>query len=135
MPAPLSEARALFEKMGYTVVHTWYESHGDGGLVVMQRPGCCAPDVMVLAYDRRNEVARIFPEDRGRDYLLAKEILEDPDSGWEPVSRGKVSPCCTAEFRDYHYGNFKYVRIVQVAGHGAYAVKIGADEAGKASWY
>lgn len=142
MSKNLQTAVELFKDMGYEVVHMFYDSHGNGGSVILQRERLSSmlkPDVMVIAYDRNQNVLRIYQETENKDYLLAKEILKDirsEEPEWELIGNAKVSPCATAKIMDYHnmYSD-EYIRVTSIAGHGTYASKIKASEAGKVSWY
>jgi hypothetical protein len=131
---PLLEVEHFFEDMGYVRVHVWEETHGEGGSVFMQRPGHGLPNVFVIPFDRSHRVSGFYQLHEHRDYLLAAEILDDPDSSWKPVGREKVSPCATEAHQDYKHKIFDhYVRIEAVAGHGAWAFPISKKEAGRRS--
>jgi len=132
----ISQVIEVLKGMNYTVVHEWYESHGDGGVMYFQRPApfSCKPDVVSVAFDCDRNATRFVSPRGNEDYLLAAEIIADVhNETWEPVSPKRISPCCTAAWQDYCYNGVypRYVRVSSIAGHGTIAVVISKDEVGK----
>ena len=132
-PQPMRQTLA---DLGYERVHTFYDSHGNGHQETYQRRGPTQRNV-VLYVDQDGGLTE-FGTEAGlnfRDYLLARDILErrDPDTErWVPVAERRVSPCGTAEFRDYKDTLYdRYVRVTSVGGHGDWARPIKPDEAGQ----
>ena len=152
-----SEFRKMLMDLGYTPVHVWYESHGDGSHETFQQTAhpLKGTDVLhpVSKWGGKFCIFTVYVESDGtvsgfnqeissHDYVLATQIREDqklrPKENREylPV-QDHVSPCGTASCHDFEKKRFykdempKYFRISGVAGHGEYAYPVEEKEVKK----
>lgn len=127
-----SEMRSIIERMGYKLVHTWYESHGEGNHTFHQdRIGSRA---IVVCSNRTGRLTTFYKDNRRYDYLLAaeiekdlKEAEEDPEAyiSYRLLSQESFSACHTASWFDVlERGARKAYRVHRVAGHGSYASEL-----------
>jgi hypothetical protein len=129
-------------EMGYILVHTWYESHGEGGSHTLQSPQYMINNLcrkMIVSFNRNGEATGIREEVDTHNYVRARVIREeiredekdkvsDRHRRWTKVGH-YTSACCTSGADTYVNRNGDYIRIVGVAGHGEYAVPVTKEEA------
>jgi hypothetical protein len=122
------QARELFEGMGYQHVHTWEESHGNGGQDMYERLSpmmLCKPQILCVSFGQGGVCTHLSFRDDG-SFLLAREVLEGDD--FEKVGHSKTSACCTASSTNYRpkpglgLTTKCFVSVSSVAGHGTKAV-------------
>lgn len=123
----------IIQLTGWTKVHTWNESHGNGHDDIYQRdmsmggePWSAGKVTLLTVCTRRGQSTSIRTETSSHDYLMANAIRANP-TRYAPVGDRAVSPCCTAghdDFSDAVTGDT--YRVVSVAGHGEYAFMIDA---------
>lgn len=137
------QAREFLGGMGYQLVHTWNESHGNGGQDTFERSApveglhAC---LIIVSFDSSGYCTGLQETiDRG-SFLLAKQILAKVAGGeWERVGKEEVSACCTASYsryrqvRKWHLSGDTHewqVQVSSVAGHGdvAYWVKAAIEQ-------
>lgn len=128
---PVSQAIELFRSVGYDLVHTWRESHGNGGQHFLENDRGA---IKVVCFDRQHHFTNTYDERQRGSYKMAERILADlkqedeEDREYEPVSKENVSACYTASWfdvREKHHYRPEYWRVHQIAGHGSKAVKLG----------
>lgn len=116
----------MLEEIGYVQVHTWYESHGDGGQVTLQKSGYITwkARCMVVSFNREGNAKDIFAPNDKRNYLMAKNIRENKWDDFVPVGRENISSCCTASTQRFCQRGMEKdgVWVIHsVAGHGEWA--------------
>ena len=110
---------------GWTHVHRWNESHGNGHDDIYQGEGRGLNDKVKLltVCTRRGQATSIRTELSLHDYLLAAAIRENAADRYAPHSERVIAACCTAGYDDWRDTQTDDVyRLVSVAGHGEYAV-------------
>ena len=118
------QARDFFEGMRWQLVHTWNESHGNGGQDIFEARSPQEGGSAVLqcvSFDRDGHCTGIFAESGG-SFLLASEIMGNDE--WEIID-SSVSRCCTAGSIQYREKGRRLrgtrcwdVSVSSVAGHG-----------------
>jgi len=136
-PPMASEMESIVKRMGYELVHTWYESHGEGGHAFYQKE--IGGRVIVICRNRSGHLTSFYDERQGHDYLRAAEILQNLKEAEEDgeyaypkyrlLSEEKVSVCCTAAWFDVlERGAREAFRVHRIAGHGDYASKLSIED-------
>lgn len=120
----------MIDLKGWTHVHTWRESHGNGTQETYQREpvGSWARRVecVVFSFDR-NGVCNHIRTERDRDYLMARDIRANPGR-FTPIRR-HVEPCYTAGSEDFLDATTDTRwRVFGAAGHGEWAFQLGDDD-------
>jgi hypothetical protein len=116
------------ELQGWTLVHTYRESHGSFVDFIYQmveprsevcgwRKPTCLSVTTWLKESRPNSVNL----EHDKDYLLAQEIVKGPDK-FVKVNGEQVSPCYTQGSQIYQDTTTEhYYLVTSVAGHGSWA--------------
>lgn len=127
----LEAIRLGLKAANYVHVHTWVESHGDYSVEtyeLKQRNGALGlPTLLSVSVYHDDRFPELRPERRDEgSFLLAREIKDNVDGRWEPVSAEQTSACCTAGHRDYahKFSPGKVYRLSGVVGHGERAREI-----------
>jgi hypothetical protein len=156
--AKYEDFKKIMEEVGYTFVHDWYDSHGNGKHVTLQREfsvddsgkqhklcGTSDKVELIMVYVANNETVTGFRSEWStNNYLLAKEIFEDQKEPkefrkYERVGGRFVSPCGTASYENFKKKDWDpkfvtYWRVSSVAGHGQHAFRIKVDDLKSNEW-
>lgn len=118
--APMQPMRDTLTALGFVKVHTWYESHGDGGSETWQDKNLHdwsgSVSIVSLSFDRGGRLTGFRKEVGGfaHDYLMAKKIREDATGRWHEV-KSRMEACGTGGatfYQDMHSWDPEFWAVV-----------------------
>lgn len=115
--------RELMATIGYQLMHTWEQSHGNGGQDFYERLAPmigCKARLLVVHFDRGGFATGVVEEEGNGSFLLAKDVLANVDGDWTKLS-DNTWPCCTGGVSRWRFYDGHEVSVVRAAGHGVAA--------------